>query len=212
MSPPAGPEPRSLHDLPRVEAFSGALSPLECDYLIALSAPLMQPSKVVDADEAGSVAAGYRTSDGAVLLPAHMDFPAVCMMGSLSKMAGIAPEQGEFLSLLRYRPGQEYRPHHDYLLPDAADYSRVKTCGQRHATLLTYLNSGYAGGETVFPDLGITYKGEPGGALYFQNAEASGAPLPASLHAGAPVTSGEKWLMTLWCREKPFWPWMRGQL
>ncbi len=201
---------RSLHKSPNIAAMPGALAPLECDYLIAVSAPLMQPSKVVDADEAGAVAAGYRTSDGAVLLPAHMDFPAVCLLRRLSAHAGIAPEQGEFLSLLRYRPGQEYRPHHDYLLPDAADYSRVKACGQRRSTLLTYLNGGYAGGETAFPDLDITFKGSPGDALWFENTDGRGKPFETSLHAGAPVTSGEKWLMTLWCREKPFWPWMRG--
>ena len=179
---------------------------MQCDYLIALSAPLMQPSKVVA--DSGSLHAGYRTSDGAVILPAVMDMPLVQILFKLSSAAGVAPQQGEFLSLLRYRPGQEYRPHHDYLTADEADYSQVGRTGQRALTMLTYLNEGYAGGETDFPDLNVRFKGGTGDALLFANTDEQGAPLPDSRHAGIAVESGEKWLATLWIREKTFWPWV----
>ncbi len=188
-----------------VRSTISVLTPMQCDYLIALSLPLMQPSKVVD--DSGSVQASFRTSDGAVLLPVSMDMPLVHIIHRLSAVAGVAPQQGEFLSLLRYHPGQEYLPHHDYLEPDEADYSQIKSSGQRKATLLTYLNSGYSGGQTHFPKLGVSYKGGVGDALYFANTDAAGQGLPNSLHAGTPVDRGEKWLATLWVREKPFWPW-----
>lgn len=200
--------PKPLSHTPYVAAMPSVITPLECDYLIALSSSLMRPSKVVDAQEAGAVSAGFRTSDGAVLLPAHMDIVSVIIMRKLSLAAGIEPQQGEFLSLLRYRQGQEYLPHHDFLKPDAADYSKVKSCGQRQRTLLTYLNTGYDGGETEFPKLDVTFRGQPGDSLLFENTEKDGAPFDASLHAGRPVTGGEKWLATLWCREHNFWPWM----
>ncbi len=192
-----------------VRSTISALTPMQCDYLIALSLPLMQPSKVVD--DSGSVQisvqANFRTSDGAVLLPVSMDMPLVHIIHRLSAVGGIAPNQGEFLSLLRYHPGQEYLPHHDYLEADEADYSQIKRAGQRKATLLTYLNTGYDGGQTHFPKLGVSYKGGVGDALYFANTDAAGQGLPDSLHAGTPVKAGEKWLATLWAREKPFWPW-----
>lgn len=205
------PEATTLHiRSPRITAFESVLTPLECDYLISTTTALMQPSKVVDADQAGAISAGYRTSDGAVLLPAHKDLVHVIILKRLAEVAGVRPEQGEFLSLLRYRPGQEYRPHHDFLEKDAQDYSKVKSSGQRQLTLLTYLNAGYDGGDTAFPDIDIDYKGGVGDALLFENADAKSHPIKNSLHAGRPVTCGEKWLATLWCREKPFWPWHVG--
>ena len=202
---PSAPSTATLCNEHDVRAVPRALTSMQCDYLISLSAPLMQPSKVVA--DSGSLQAGYRTSDGAVILPALMDMPLVQILFSLSAAAGAAPQQGEFLSLLRYRPGQEYRPHHDYLSEDEADYSQVGRTGQRKLTLLTYLNEGYSGGETDFPDLDVRFKGSIGDTLIFANTDKDGKPLPKSRHAGRAVESGEKWLATLWIREKNFWPW-----
>ncbi len=200
-----------LSNSPKVLCFSGVLTPLECDYLIAISTGLMQASKVVDASQADSINANYRTSDGGVILPAHFDLPFISILRKLTNIAGIAPSKGEMVSLLRYRPGQEYKPHHDYLEIDDHDYSKVQQCGQRKATLLTYLNTGFEGGETCFPELNLKHKGSTGDCLYFHNLDQSNNPAPKSLHAGQPVTSGEKWLATLWIREKTFWPWLREQ-
>lgn len=194
---------------PSIRSFDCVLSPLECDYLIAVSVASMQSSKVVSAETGDSISAGYRTSDGTVLLPHMLDYPGVRIIEKLSSVCGVKPHNGEFLSLLKYAPGQEYLPHHDYLDADKNDYSMISKCGQRCATLLTYLNDGYEGGETEFPNLDITYKGKAGNSLYFKNTDKAGMPISDSLHAGLPVRSGEKWLATLWIREKPFWSWMR---
>lgn len=212
VMPASYPEPESafihLSD-PIVKSRTAVLSPFQCDYLIAMSVSLMQPSKVVDADIADSKKQGYRTSDGAVLLPHTLDRPLIRIQTHINRAAGVKPEYGEFLALLRYEPGQEYYPHHDYLHEDTADYSKVKSCGQRCATVLTYLNDGYVGGETNFPTLNTSYKGKAGDSLYFTNTDEDGDPIPASLHAGRAIVSGEKWLATLWIREKPFWPWVQ---
>jgi len=189
-----------------IRSAKNTLTPLQCDYLIMHAAPLMQPSKVVA--ESGSLHASFRTSDGAVILPAVTDMPVVQILFAISAAAGMPPEQGEFLSLLRYRPGQEYRAHHDYLSKDEADYSQIGRTGQRQFTALTYLNAGYSGGQTAFPDLDVTFKGGVGDTLIFANTDDEGTPLPKSRHAGMPVDDGEKWLATLWVREKPFWPWI----
>lgn len=198
----------SLNEHPLIETKAGVLSPLLCDYLIATSCGLMQPSKVVS--DTASMRANYRTSDGAVLLPGHMDLVHAVILRRLSVISGMPPEHGEFLSLLRYHPGQEYKPHHDYLEVDAQDYAKIRSCGQRQSTLLTYLNDDFEGGETRFPELEIQYKGQAGDALYFRNISEAGRPVKNSLHAGLPVKQGEKWLATLWGREKPFWPWFRA--
>ena len=204
------PKSEYLHIVdPIAKTQKAVLTPFQCDYLIAMSAALMQPSKVVDASIADSKKQGYRTSDGAILLPHSLDRPLLLILNHINQAAGVNPGHCEFLTLLRYQPGQEYYPHHDYLAEDTKDYSKVKSCGQRCATMLTYLNDNYGGGETAFPTLNITYKGETGDSLYFTNTDANGAPIPASLHAGRAIVSGEKWLATLWIREKPFWPWLQ---
>lgn len=106
--------------------------------------------------------------------------------------------QGEPLAVLRYAPGQQYRPHHD-ALPGAAN--------QRLWTMLVYLNESYAGGETRFPPLGLSVRGRLGDGLLFRNAAENGAPLPDALHEGAPVTAGRKWLCTRWIRQAAYDPW-----
>ena len=97
------------------------------------------------------------------------------------------------LHVLRYRPGQQYRPHHD-----AHAYTPVPN--RRHQTAILYLNNDYAGGETAFTELGIQVRGVPGDLLVFDNLDAHGAPDPRMLHAGNPVTAGEKWIATRWIR------------
>jgi hypothetical protein len=64
------------------------------------------------------------------------------------------------------------------------------------------LNEGYAGGETDFPRIGYRFKGRTGDALVFGNVEPSGKPDPRTMHAGLPPTSGEKWLLSQWVRDR----------
>ena len=69
--------------------------------------------------------------------------------------------------------------------------------------MIVYLNEGYDGGETRFPETGLAVKGEPGDALLFRNASGDGAPDPRSRHEGAPVTRGTKLIATRWIRARP---------
>ena len=82
------------------------------------------------------------------------------------------------MGILRYRPGQEYKPHHDYLPEDDADYSEVKRSGQRARTLLMPLNEGFKGGQTVFPRLGLSFSCAAGDGLVFHNTDDNGQPYP----------------------------------
>jgi len=60
-------------------------------------------------------------------------------------------ENGEGLQILRYRPGAEYRPHHDYFDPQHAGTARIlERGGQRVGTLVVYLNTPQGGGATTF--------------------------------------------------------------
>jgi prolyl 4-hydroxylase len=105
---------------------------------------------------------------------------------------------GEPLHVLRYAPGQEYRPHLD-AIPGAGN--------QRVWTALVYLNQDFAGGETRFDLLGLAFRGSAGDALVFRNADREGNPDLRLRHAGVPVTAGVKWLASRWIRALPHDPW-----
>ena len=118
----------------------------------------------------------------------------------LAALAGEPKDHGEFLGVLNYNQGQEYRPHSDWLPPG----NELERSGQRVATTLIYLNDDYEGGETHFLEPDLKFKGATGDVLAFRNVTATGDPDNESRHAGLPVTSGAKWLGSKWFREKPY--------
>jgi hypothetical protein len=105
--------------------------------------------------------------------------------------------------VLHYAVGERFKPHHDFLdinVPGFADH--IRRFGQRIATVLVYLNGDYQGGETVFPKIGLSYRGRTGDALFFTNVDRSGHGDPLTMHAGTPPTSGEKWVFSQWIRDR----------
>ena len=106
----------------------------------------------------------------------------------------------EIPSVLYYSVGQEFLPHFDIIInPDSPDYDqKLAKGGERVLTLLLYLNDDYEGGETEFPVLGERWKGRKGEALFFWNVTPDGALDERTLHAGLPVTRGEKWILSQW--------------
>jgi prolyl 4-hydroxylase len=61
-----------------------------------------------------------------------------------------------------------------------------------------------AGGETEFPELELAVMPRRGRGVYFEYCNADGAVDPRCLHAGRPVTEGEKWVATKWLRQRPY--------
>ena len=130
--------------------------------------------------------------------PVDLDLALVSINRRIAAFSGLPFDQGEFLSVLHYSPGQEYKPHFDWLPPG----DDVEKMGQRVTTSLLYLNGDYGGGETHFLTPDIRFKGNSGDLLVFQNANAEGAPDKSSRHASLPVKSGAKWLASKWFRGK----------
>jgi prolyl 4-hydroxylase len=90
-------------------------------------------------------------------------------------LAGANPR----LRLYRYAPGQQHGSHWD----------TVVELGQGRRTLLTlvfYLNEGFVGGETDFPELGRRIEPARGRALLFQHRV---------LHEATAVREGEKFVL-----------------
>ena len=197
LGPDGGPlnswQSEQLSASPDVRLVPQIFTPEECEFLIARSKPRLQASLVVDPQTGVQVPNPVRTSHSAVY-PLMAESPAIRALNvRLAAASGTAVAQGEPLQVLRYEPGQEYRPHIDAI----ADVDN-----QRILTFLVYLNDDYAGGETEFLATGLKVKGAKGDGLLFRNADPGGRPDPNAKHAGLPVTSGEKYLASRWIRAR----------
>jgi prolyl 4-hydroxylase len=112
-------------------------------------------------------------------------------------------ENGEGLQVLRYRPGAEYKAHHDYFDPAQPGTPTIlQRGGQRVGTLVMYLDTPQRGGGTAFPDVGVEIAAMRGNGVFFSYDRAH--VVTRTLHAGMPVIEGEKWVATKWLREREF--------
>ena len=187
---------------PRLVVFGQLLSDEECDALVALAQPRLERSQTVAHATGGSEVNAARTSDGMFFRRGETSL----IERIEQRIAGLLHwpvDHGEGLQVLRYRPGAEYRPHHDYFDPSQPGTAAVlRRGGQRLATLVMYLNTPEQGGATTFPEAGLEVAAVKGNAVFFSYPQ----PDPASrtLHGGAPVLAGEKWVATKWLRQGVF--------
>ncbi len=141
-----------------------------------------------------------RTSLTASLGPIDLDLALVALSRAMADAVGEPDEKGEFLSVLQYMPGQQYRPHFDSI-PPGPDLDQS---GQRTKTAILFLNDDFVGGETHFLLPDIKLRASRGDILVFSSFNAKGELDPASRHAGLPVTAGQKWIVTRWFRSKKY--------
>jgi prolyl 4-hydroxylase len=179
-----------LSDAPEVTIFRQGFTPQECDFLIAVAEPTYEESKVVSIG--GEIRTPLRTSDGSTMHWLIEDPATHALNRRLASFSGTDVDQGEPLHILRYRPGQEYRPHIDWLVDE----------NPRILTALVYLNEEYAGGETEFVKTGLRVRGRKGDVLIFRSQSRDGGMDALSEHAGLPVTSGRKYLASRWIRAR----------
>lgn len=185
-----------LSERPDVQRIERLFTAAECDYLRQLAESDYEPSVVNDA-QGRPMRDPIRTSDGATI---HwmIEDPAIHALNRrLAAISDSSFEQGEATLILRYKGGQEYKPHFDFVRSED---------NQRFRTVLVYLNHDYKGGETCFPEIGLEVKGRKGDALIFTSALADRTVDPLSKHAGMPVTQGAKYLCTKWIRERSWVP------
>jgi prolyl 4-hydroxylase len=187
---------------PRVVVFGGLLTDAECEGLMALAAPRLLRSETVDNATGGSEVNVARTSDGMFFERGEAAL-VTTIEARIAELLRWPVEHGEGVQVLRYRPGAEYRPHHDYFDPAHAGTPRIlERGGQRVGTLVMYLNTPQGGGATTFPDVGLEVAPVRGNAVFFSYERAHVS--TRTLHGGAPVTAGEKWVATKWLREDVF--------
>jgi prolyl 4-hydroxylase len=193
------PKPREVFASPRISVIEGFASPAECDWIIARARPHLHRALVYNPADGGSFTQGARTNSSIEFGIARADVVIMGLRLRVQTVTGI--RRLELSSVLHYLPGQEFKPHFDFLDTAVPGYARdVERSGQRVATFLIYLNDDYEGGETEFTKLDWRYKGRKGDALFFWNVSADDEPDLSTMHAGVPTTKGEKWLFSQWLR------------
>ncbi|MCO5102458.1 MAG: 2OG-Fe(II) oxygenase [Burkholderiaceae bacterium] len=189
-------------DRPPLVVFSQLLSADECAALIGAARPRLARSLTVQTQTGGEEINADRTSEG-MFFQRGENAVVQRLEERIAALLHWPVDHGEGLQVLRYGPGAQYKPHYDYFDPqEAGTASMLRRGGQRVATLVMYLNTPQAGGATVFPSLGLTVSPQRGNAVFFSYDRPR--PDTRTLHGGAPVLAGEKWIATKWLREQKF--------
>ncbi|CAI6009529.1 unnamed protein product, partial [Closterium sp. NIES-65] len=200
---------------PRAFLYSGFLSHDECDHLITLARDKVSRSSVADNESGKSVLSEIRTSSG-TFLNKYQDDIVKRIEERIAAWTFLPKEHGEAIQILKYEIGQKYEAHFDYFF----DSVNTQMGGHRVATVLMYLSTVEAGGETVFPNAqprpptdatasecanrGLAVKPQKGDALLFYSLHPDGTTDQSSLHASCPVIRGEKWSATKWIHVRSF--------
>ncbi len=187
---------------PRVVVFGDLLSDDECEGLIQTARQRLARSLTVETQTGGEALNVDRTSDG--MFFERGENPIVARLEQRIALLLRWPlEFGEGLQVLRYSPGAQYRPHYDYFDPaEPGTPTILRRGGQRVATLVMYLQEPGLGGATTFPDVGLEVAPKRGTGVFFSYERPD--PATQTLHGGAPVLAGEKWVATKWLREREF--------
>lgn len=177
---------------PLIVVLGNVLSNEECDELIRLSKDKMKRSKIGTTREVNEL----RTSSSMFLEESENEIIAR-VEKRVSSIMNIPIEHGECIQILQYTPGQEYRAHNDFFssTSNGANNNRI-------STLVMYLNDVEQGGETFFPKLNFSVSPKKGMAVYFEYFYDDQNLNDLTLHGGAPVITGEKWVATQWMRKQ----------
>jgi hypothetical protein len=195
-----------VFEQPRIVVLEGFATPGECQWLIGRAASGLQRAKVYR-DSSTAQVAETRTNREMALTIFSADVALSLIRDRIAAASGTPVTHFEIAKLLHYSPGEQFALHADFIEAKTPQLAHeLATRGQRTATFLIYLNEGYEGGATQFPRIDWQYRGGRGDALLFSNVDANAAPDYDTVHAGLPPTSGEKWVLSQWIRNRPVGP------
>ncbi|CAG7657523.1 2OG-Fe(II) oxygenase [Paenibacillus allorhizosphaerae] len=175
---------------PLILILDNVLSCKECDALIDLAKHRMQRAKIGKS----RVESDIRTSNS-MFFEESEDELIQKIETRVSELMNIPVSHAEPLQILHYKAGEQYHPHFDY-------FTAGNVVNNRISTLVMYLNDVENGGETYFPSLRFAVTPKKGSAVYFEYFYNDNRLNELTLHAGNPVTIGEKWVATQWMRRQ----------
>ena len=189
---------------PLIRAFPEFVSDRACDWLIGRARGNLKRALIYDPESGGDVADHMRTNSAAGFDLVTADLVQIALQHRMASAVGLPVHNMEGPTVLHYAVGQQITNHFDFVNPKVPSYEEeIERRGERIITFLVYLNDDYGGGETDFPKVGVRHKGRRREGLFFTNALPTGGPDLRMVHAGLPPTSGEKWIVSQFIRNRP---------
>lgn len=204
---------RTLCNSPLIRAYADFADARVCAWLIDRARTRLSPAQVYNPEAGRIEQTQERTNSAAIFSLLHTDLVQIAIQHKIAATVGLSFGHLEPAAVLHYAPGQVFEDHYDFIEPETPSYEReIARGGQRTVTFLIYLNQGYVGGETDFPLLRLSHRGNAGEALSFVNALPDGAPDTRTLHAGRAPRSGEKWVVSQFIRDRSIVPGIRPHI
>lgn len=200
LNPPA---PLLFSESPWVVASEHVLPLPMCQWWIAAATNQLQRARVHDASVGGQSQNDMRTNTGTGFGLLQTDVVMQLCLARIAAAVGRPRKWQEAPNVLHYAPGEKYDLHYDFLDPENPHFKEgLSKYGQRRTTALIYLNQDFMEGQTWFDAIQKTARTPAGGLIAFDNVLRDGSPDKRTLHAGLPTTLGEKWLLSVWIRDR----------
>ena len=188
---------------PLVYVIEDFITDEECSHIVNESDSKLQRAKTIG----GKDGIYHENRTGSNCWIAHNHSEITTGLGQrIADLIGFPLKNAESYQVVYYTGGTQYNDHHDAFDHETEEGRKhLERGGQRIYTALGYLNEVEEGGATEFKDLNISVKPKKGSLLVWKNILPGTTKLhPDSLHAGRPVTKGEKYAFNLWFRENKF--------
>lgn len=196
--------------LPRLIYAFDTLTPDDCHALIEFAGPFLERSFVNSHKDGRPEKNPVRTSYGMFMATPDQQKHSVNvkLRRRIAGVVGFPTVAAEATQILKYRPGQWYRPHLDTFRSN--NHESLRRGGQRSLTAVTFLNDcGHdpnGGCETTFPVANVSVTPHVGQTVIFYSLREDFATVDrASLHGGSPPKGDEvKFIAVLWFHPRPF--------
>lgn len=188
---------------PLIYVIEDFISDDECNHFVEASNTKLERAKTIGGKD--GIYHENRTGSNCWLPHSHSSLTNEVGQ-RIADLIGFPLKNAESFQIVYYTGGTQYNDHHD-AFNDTTDEGKkhLKRGGQRIYTAIAYLNDVAEGGDTEFRDLNISIKPKKGSVLVWKNVLPGTTKVhPLSLHAGRPVTGGEKYAFNLWFRENKF--------
>ena len=169
------------------------LSAAECEELIGMSSRRLTRSLAGGVHPGRTSQSHFAYSQRRRLPVSDLPLLVRTLLQRVAELTGVSSAHVEAMELIRYEPGQFFKPHCDEYLAKSTLHTRKP----RRWSIFTYLNDvPGGGGETHFTEIGVKFKPKQGDALWWENCPAPfkrGLYHESSEHEGCPPLSGVKY-------------------
>lgn len=191
-----------------IQEIYGIFTDEECDKMIELGKKNgMAPSHVSSYDRYNTKLDTSSRISSQTWLSDNYDSLTQAFAERTVEITSLPIENQEEAQIASYPIGGKFEEHFDACREGKGVHYCTEqngTAGDRTATLLVYLNDEFEGGQTIFTALDFKVTPEKGKGILFYNIDEDEKPLPKSLHKGAEILKGEKWIATKWVHPRDF--------